>query len=293
MVCSNCGLVQQTSEILEVPSIAVMDDLHYVGYNPGFVCGLGSEIPMVKGVFRDGRGRSILPHHEIIYLRLRKASSEIRSRLGSSELRTARLMWQVSELLHLPKPVTESAILMYRRSMPRIQGSCVRHAALAACCLIYTAREFSNITTLSMKEALKAFARKGVKLKARDILKAGFLIKSDLIICRSEDYLYRILDRLVSLLDKRTIMKCGFEDRFKLLQKLYSISKNLLSNIGPEVRRGRNPLLLASAVVYASTRLLSPFTIKSPISQRIVALASGTVEYSLRETYESLKGVLP
>jgi len=293
LVCSSCGLVQSCIDVLEVPPNGVFTEgSRFIGYSPSFVGGPGSEILNDGIALKDGKSQVILPQREEFYLRLRNSASKMRSRSGSSELRTSRLIWSVSELLHLPKPVTESAVLAYRRSAPKISGSGIRHAALAACCLIYVAREFSNATTLSMKEVLKAFARRGVELRTRDILKAGFLVESGRAICKSEDYLYRILDRLVSSLDNRILRRCGCEDRFQLLQKLFFLSKKLLEGIGPDARGGRNPILLASAVVYASTRLLSPTSVKSPISQRIVALASGTLEYSVRETYEDIKDSL-
>ncbi|MBO3802518.1 MAG: hypothetical protein JTT11_01370 [Candidatus Brockarchaeota archaeon] len=289
LVCSSCGLVQRNLDVFELPSGAVEGGPRFCGYSPGFAGGPRSKIPRGWFELKDGKGRSIPPHLGGFYSRLGKADSNTRS--GSSERRTSRLVWRVSEQLNLPKPVAESAILAYRRSAPKVNGSGITHAALAACCLIYAARGLPR-ASFSAKEVMEAFARRGVRLRARDVLRAGFLLESGRTVCRSEDYLYRILDKLVCSLDERTLKRCGCEDRFKLLQKLFSSSKKMLEGLGPEARRGRNPLLLASAVVYASTRLLSPSSAKSPISQRIVAIASETMEYSVREAYEGLKGLL-
>lgn len=289
LVCSSCGLVQRCMEMNEIQLDESTDDHHFLGYSPGLVDGLGSEIQRRAGVVKDGKGRLIPYDREGLYLRLGDASNNIHTKSQGSDLRIIRLIWGASKLLNIPDSVASATTHLYRKSVRKIRRGNVRYAALAACCLIYVCRGLNDLAPISVRDVLEAFARRGVKLRTRDILKAGFLIESDRPIRRGEDYLYPILDRLVSLIDEKALRRCGFEDRFLLLQTLLSLSSNLLKNVGPDVRRGRNPLLLASAAIYASSKSLSPQSTKSLISQRIVALASGAVEYSVRETYESLK----
>lgn len=289
LVCSSCGLVQRWFEMSELKFSYENDDHHSLGYSPGLVDGLGSEIQMDAGTPKDGRGQLIPFDREGLYQRLGYASANLRIRSLGSDTRIVQLMWRVSRLLDLPDSVASSAVHLYRSSAMKIRRRNVRRAALGACCLIYVTRGVGDLTPVSVHDVLEAFARRGARLRTREILRAGFLIESDRPVRRGEDYLYPILDRLVSLIDERALRRCGYEDRFLLLQKLLSISRALLKAIGPEVRRGRNPLLVASAVIYASSKLLFPQSTKSLISQRVVALASGAVEYSVRETYESLK----
>jgi len=290
LVCSSCGLVQSCMEMTEVQLDGErIDDHHFMGFSPGIVDGLGSEILRKAGTLRDGKGKLIPYDREGLYLRLGDASSNMHIKSQGSDLRIVRLIWDVSKILNIPGSVTLATVYLYRKSVRKIRRGYVRYAALAACCLIYVTRGLNDLTPISVRDVLEAFARRGVKLRTRDILKAGFLIESDRPIRKGEDYLYPILDRLVALIDDEALRRYGFVDRFLLLQRLLSLSSNLLKSVGPEVRRGRNPLLLASAAIYASSRSLSPQSTKSLISQRLVALASGAVEYSVRETYESLK----
>jgi transcription initiation factor TFIIIB Brf1 subunit/transcription initiation factor TFIIB len=289
LVCSSCGLVQRCFEISELYFSYEGDGHHCLGYSPGLLDGLGSEIQMDEGNPKDGRGQLIPFDREGLYQRLGDASAHLRIRSLGSDTRTVQLMWRVSRLLNLPRSATSSAVHLYRGSATKIRRGNVRRAALAACCLIYANRRAGDLMPLSVHEVLEAFARGGTRLRTREILRAGFLIESGRPIRKGEDYLYPILDRLVSLIDERALRRCGYEDRFHLLQRLLSIARALLKAIGPEVRRGRNPLLVASAAIYASSKLLCPPSTKSLISQRVVALASGTGEFSVRETYESLK----
>jgi len=289
-VCSSCGLVQRCMGMTEIQlGGESMDDHHFLGSSPGLIDGLGSEIQRRSGTLKDGKGRLIPYDREGLYLRLGGASTSIHLKSQGSDLRIIRLIWGVTKLLNIPDSVALATTHLYRKSVKNVSRVNVRYAALAACCLIYVTRMLNDLTPISLRDVLGAFARRGVKLRTRDILKAGFLIESDRPIRKGEDYLYPILDRLVSLIDEKSLRRCGFEDRFLLLQRLLSLSSNLLKSIGPDVRRGRNPLLLASAAIYASSKSLSPQSTKSLISQRMVALASGAVEYSVRETYESLK----
>jgi len=288
-VCSSCGLVQSCMEMTEVKLDGErLDDHHFVGYSPGIIDGLGSEIIRQAGALRDGKGKLIPYDREGLYMRLGDATYNIHVKSQGSDLRIVRLIWDASKLLNIPDSVALATAYLYRKSVRKIRRGYVRYAALAACCLIYVTR-LNDFTPISVRDVLEAFARRGVKLRTRDILKAGFLIESDRPIRKGEDYLYPILDRLVALIDEKALRRCGIEDRFLLLQRLLSLSSNLLKLVGPEVRRGRNPLLLASAAIYASSKSLSRQSTKSLISQRLVALASGAVEYSVRETYESLK----
>jgi len=289
LVCSSCGLVQHCLEMSELQFNGENDDHHSLGYSPGLIDSLGSEIQMDAGTRKDGSGKLIPFDREDIYQRLEDASANLRIRSLGSDTRTIQLMWRVSKLLDLPDSVASSAVHLYRSSAMKIKRGQIRRAALAVCCLIYATRWLGDLAPISVRDILEAFARRGVRLRTREILRAGFLIESDRPVRRGEDYLYSILDRLVSLIDERALRRYGCDDRFLLLQKLLSMSRALLKAIGPEVRRGRNPLLVASAVIYASSKLLCPQSTKSIISQRVVAQASGAVEYSVRETYESLK----
>jgi transcription initiation factor TFIIIB Brf1 subunit/transcription initiation factor TFIIB len=292
LVCSSCGLVNRSLDYAELGQGNEESEYpHLLGHPPGLISGLGSEIRLYGGQ-RDGKRRQISPSAEALCLRLGNAAAGLRLRTRSSEARNIKLMWQVSKSLGVPQPVAEAAVLLYRRSAGKFDRGHVRHAALAACCLIYIMRNLPGPTPSSVNQVLKAFSDRGARLRTRDILRAGFVIESKRPIRRSEDYLYPILDRVTSLIDERTLQKCGSSDRFQLLQRLLSLSRVFLADLGPEVRKGRNPFLVASAVIYASAKLLCPSSPKSPISQRVIAQASGAIEYSVRETYEGLRQFL-
>jgi transcription initiation factor TFIIIB Brf1 subunit/transcription initiation factor TFIIB len=160
-------------------------------------------------------------------------------------------------------------------------------------CLFMAIREFKDCAPVTIQELAGIFKSLGHRVSVRSIVrelpKLQGKLGTNVHIRRSEEYLNRIVSSVVSQPEVQFRLKgCNVDSeeyRFNVLSKASSILKEL----SLPLRGGRNPFILAVSAVYAADRRLSEANkMKPTLTQRILAKATGTAEYSLRDHYCSL-----
>ncbi len=75
----------------------------------------------------------------------------------------------------------------------------------------------------------------------------------------------------------------------KYKKELTFISENLLIKLSRKLRGGRNPLILAGAIVYCADKILAIKNHqKKVLTQKLISSATKIAEYSIRDHYVSL-----
>jgi transcription initiation factor TFIIIB Brf1 subunit/transcription initiation factor TFIIB len=106
---------------------------------------------------------------------------------------------------------------------------------------------------------------------------------------RSEEYLNRLISTVVTQPEIQSRIN---ESRISVEEYecgIHSAALSMLKELDSSIRGGRNPFILAVSSIYAADRKVSESRgIKPILTQRILARATGTAEYSLRDHFCSL-----
>jgi transcription initiation factor TFIIIB Brf1 subunit/transcription initiation factor TFIIB len=190
--------------------------------------------------------------------------------------------------------VRNRAAYYYRKiTSSKISADTSNRLITVSACLFIAIREFKDCAPVTIQELAEIFRGLGHRASVRSIVRELPKLQSRLGINvhvrRSEEYLNRIVSSVVAQPEVQHRLRetdMGTEEyRFSAS----SIALSILKGLSQSARGGRNPFILAVSAVYAADRRLSETKRVKPIlTQRILAKATGTAEYSLRDHFCSL-----
>jgi len=267
-----------------------------IGSRPYFVGGLGAYIGFNKSFFfKDRNGRPLPKDRQHLFGHL-KATYDGQNRFRGHETtyRCFCSLNRVAEIMRFPKVVSRRAAYLFRkaiRSQRKVKGA--TSLVLMGYCVLLATREFDRTIPSRIQEIATAFRRLGHRVTAKSILRLGTEYRDLLVVrqqpFRSEDYLGRILDKVVS--DEQVLHRIGQVsiDPLEYQQRMILVSSELLGRINGAERGGRNPYVFAVSAVYAGERRLAKENGRKPIlTQKILAKIAGVAEYSIREHFCSV-----
>lgn len=305
IVCTHCGLVIGESHTLYVDSLfnkgrSPFDSRilgqNEIGSRPYFVGGLGAYIGFNRSFFfKDRNGRPLSEDKQHLFGHL-KATYDRQNRFRGHETtyRCFCSLNRVAEILRLPRMVSQRAAYLFRkaiRSQRRVKGA--TSVTLMGYCVFLATREFDRTIPSRIREITAAFRRLGHRVTVKSVLRLGSEYRDLLAVrqqpFRSEDYLVRILDKVVS--DAQVLHRLGQVpiDPLGYQHRMISVSSELLGRINGADRGGRNPYVFAVSTVYAGERCLARESgRKTILTQKILAKIAGVAEYSIREHFCSV-----
>ncbi len=108
---------------------------------------------------------------------------------------------------------------------------------------------------------------------------------------KSEKYLPRFINEIIThqSLKERLIKKGIKWNLSKYKKELTIMAEFLLKNLNRKQRGGRNPLILAGAIIYCADKILAiKNSQKKILTQKLISSATKIAEYSIRDHYVSL-----
>ena len=141
----------------------------------------------------------------------------------------------------------------------------------------------------------KAFQNYGHRVNPRLILRDGIRYKrhisQDSAPHKSEDYITRLIDNVIqhNELEERLIKKGNIWSRKEFQINLTKKCREILKFLTLGRRGGRNPFILAGAIIYLADKLLArQYDQKAVLTQKVISDATKIAEYSIRDHYVNL-----
>jgi transcription initiation factor TFIIIB Brf1 subunit/transcription initiation factor TFIIB len=302
-VCEKCGLV--INKIFENSSFSFGKNEHlnssnkqYValGNRTDFVGGLGTYIGYENSNYlKDKKGRLLSPPEQRLYRRLKKNYSKfLRIKNHETEYRIFKILKKISTYLSLNKNVRNNAAFYYKK-ITKKGKEIINNISLIAFCIFIAVREENFNSPITINEITSAFQKFGHRVNPRLILRDGLKYKKLLDIKskphQSENYIIRLVNQIINHkeLQERLINKGSPWSKNEFQQKLTRKSRKILEKLSIWKRGGRNPFILAGAVIYLADKLLAnENSLKSVLTQNLVSEATGIAEYSIRDHYVNL-----
>ncbi len=305
VVCTNCGLVLSESVTFDVdppcnqkhsPAFSRVWDQTEIGSQPYFVGGLGAYIGFNRSFFfKDRRGKPLPAESQHLFAHLKAAyDGQNRFRGYETTYRCFCALNRVAEILKLPKMIRRRAAYLFRKAIAnRRVAEGETSLVLIGYCILLAIREFDRTAPSRIKEIATAFQKIGHRVTSKSIVRVGSEYR-DLLTpgqrpTRSEDYLGRILDRVVS--DKRVLeeLKRLSTKPFEYRRSITPVLAKLLGRINAAERGGRNPYVFAASTLYAAEVSLAKQTGRRQLfTQKTIAEIAEVAEYSIREHFCSI-----
>jgi transcription initiation factor TFIIIB Brf1 subunit/transcription initiation factor TFIIB len=304
-VCSSCGLIvspqlaESECDINKYPidSLGNAEMSHSsLGERLHIVDSLGSYIDYHnKAYFCDSQGEPLSSNRQALFRRL-KYHYDLKSRTEKRETdyNALRVLNRVSALLRLSENVRNRAAYYYRKiTSEKLSAEIGNKLITVSTCLFIAIREFKECAPITIQEIAEIFRGLGHRVSVRSIVRELPKLQSKLGINvhvrRSEEYLNRIVSSVVAQPEVRQRLHEAGTDAEEYGFNTSSIALSILKGLSQSARGGRNPFILAVSAVYAADRKISESNKMKPIlTQKILAKATGTAEYSLRDHFCSL-----
>ncbi|WXG45753.1 MAG: hypothetical protein WED05_03555 [Candidatus Atabeyarchaeum deiterrae] len=304
-VCSKCGLV--VSDELMQPEYStcsyLIDTLgngershSSLGNRLHIVDSLGSYIDYHnKSYFCDSQGQPLSSKNQALFRRL-KYNYDLKSRTDKRETdyNALRILNRASVLLRLSDNVRNRAAYYYRKiTSSKLRQEISNRLITVATCLFIAVREFKECAPITIQELTQVFRGLGHRVNVRSVVRELPTLQSrlgtGLHVRRSEEYLNRILSSVVVQPEIRRKLDDAKLNVGEYQSTILSIALSIFRVMSMAARGGRNPFILAASTVYAADRRLSQERGTKPVlTQRTLANATGTAEYSLRDHFCSL-----
>ncbi len=273
-----------------------------LGNRTDYVGGLGSFIDYEKSKYlRDFNGRLLKPEPQKHFRRIKKSYELFSSIQGSeTEYRVLSILSIIAKKINLTKQVRINAAYFYKKILAAEGKFHTNITTLAYC--VYEAKKLEKQNApINIEEIAEAFRGHAHRVTSRLILRRGLdyghhikqILKSknkNKKVNRNSSLNY--FERLISNIANKTSLK----DRLKMKENSWSVSHYVmqLKRKSFDVYRalpillsgGRNPFILAGAIIYLADKLLAKeHHHKSILTQKIIAKATNITEYSIRDHY--------
>lgn len=300
LVCSNCGIVNQSIIISETGNAQIpWDHEMSPGKRVHIVDGLGSYIGYHNdGFFHDVKGSTLSTKNQYKYRKL-KRKYNLRIKIGNHETDYRSLMSlnRVTSFLGISDNVRKRAAYLYKIVTISEQNNKIEkisnHIVLVALCLMVAIRESAANAPIRLSEIVNLFKDLGHRVSGKAIVKLAQILPSELGISlkirKSEDYIQRIVS---SILENDDIMirlkELGFSD-IEYEKRLIKYSREILSETNLKTRGGRNPYIFAVSVVYCADRIIGKIqNHRQILTQKTLASICQVAEYSIRDHHRTV-----
>ncbi|NHK31998.1 MAG: hypothetical protein FK730_11645 [Asgard group archaeon] len=300
LVCSNCGIVNQSVIISESGNAQVpWDHEMSPGKRVHIVDGLGSYIGYHNdGFFHDVKGSTLSTKNQFKYRKL-KRKYNLRIKIGNHETDYRSLMSlnRVTSYLGISDTVRKRAAYLYKIVTTAEQSKKIEkisnHIVLVALCLMVAIRESAANAPIRLSEIVNLFKDLGHRVSGKAIVKLAQILPFELGISlkirKSEDYIQRIVS---TILENNDIKNRLTELEFSAIDyenRLLRYSREILGDTNLRTRGGRNPYIFAVSVVYCADRIIGKIqNHRQILTQKTLAIICQVAEYSIRDHHRTV-----
>ncbi|UCG00580.1 MAG: hypothetical protein JSW11_13240 [Candidatus Heimdallarchaeota archaeon] len=304
IVCMNCGLV--ANKIYEKPTIQLIkaessfgSQFASISERPSAMKSLGTYIGTYRKRFlADAKGAQLKIPAKQQFRRLKSLNDIYLHFNGRQrEYRGYNLLTTMCSILQITDAAKADALFLYRSVQSHLHGE------LKLSCLIMGSLYLSirsRKENIELARLVTAAQSRGYFILGKDIIKAASLIRQHARIrishVKSEEYLDNVISRLHKDREiTKQLQKKVFVEKAEYFRCLKLGAKNLLANFPQSDRGGRNPFILAAAIIIASDIMLARqnsfyhcYKRKSRrgiLTQKHIAKILGIAEFTLREHY--------
>jgi transcription initiation factor TFIIIB Brf1 subunit/transcription initiation factor TFIIB len=281
LVCSRCGLVQEILPDRAVASLVLSKQR------------LGSVISKKTASFIDCTERDISSPNQLKFNRLKKLQDSIYGGSCLDVFQLHRDLEHVARYLMLPDDVIELSMNCFDGVISKVRNPYNSYALLMAVCLVSASRTAGERAPVKLTEIVDAFEREGhhlsVKVLAKTLCYASNIIPLNKKFRQSEDYVGKVIDKLKNSPCIIVRIRAVHLSTDFYFAELSAISKELLSQIPPPKRSGKNPFLLAASAVYEGSSTISKRYMFPQLFTKVqFSKDVGIAEYTLRSHLASV-----
>lgn len=244
-----------------------------------------------SSVLNDIRNNPLSPETQKKFKRLiRYYNKPAKTKFNETEARILTILNRVSGYLQLKKNVIENAAFYYKKILKN-EVRVINNVCVLALSIFMCTRVEGNYNSISILEIAQVFTQLGHHVTPRLILRArvryGKYFNIEIVPNNPNRYFPRFIENL--LVNKEFLARFNrdsYEDlnRYRLQLNLAVI--HIMKFLPPKLYLGRNPVILASALIYAADRIIAKNRGSMVIlTQKIVADSTNVAEYSLRDHY--------
>ena len=307
IVCKNCGLV--ADKIYEKPALQLIKtDRSYgstyasISKRPSTMKSLGSYIGAYrKNLLTDIQGSQLKIPAKRQFKRLKPLNDIYLHFDGRQrEYRGHSFLTTICSILQITDAAKADALYLFQSVHSHLRGE-LKLSSLIMGSLYLAIR--SRKENIELARLVAAAQNRGYFIHGKDIVRAASLIRQHAKIrvshVKSEEYLGNIIGRLER--DPEILKKVQKKIRAKkseYFQYLKLCARELLKNFPKTDRGGRNPFILAVAIIVAADVMLARQKIvprcykrksrRGIITQKQAALILNLAEFTLREHYLEL-----
>ncbi len=303
IVCVNCGLIDK--QIYEKPSIQLISSEGSYGSqyasiseHPSRMKTLGTFIgSFQKKNFVDSSGTQLALAKKLQYRRLKSINDIYLHFNGRQrEYRGFSLLSRVCSSLELTNATKADTLFLFQKVhlqlKKKMKLSCLIMGALYLA--VRTRKE-----NIELNRLVKAVQINGYSLAGKDIIRSASLIRQYAKIrvrhVKSEEYLDTIIGRIQKDYLLRSAIQKRTSNREEFFQYLKVVAKQLLNRFPLTKRGGRNPFILAAAMINAADVLLARHKVfpecylrqsrRGVLTQKKLSEILEIAEFTLREHY--------
>jgi transcription initiation factor TFIIIB Brf1 subunit/transcription initiation factor TFIIB len=271
MVCSSCGTVLQKM-VIEPREDRRPQAIDYTTHALGSYLGpldYGYEEQFSRGFSKTSSTYRYL-----------KTISDHSYKEGTNIYTCAKLMERICEKLALPSVVMAQSVRISKDVMDmKHKGSGFTIAAISAFSII-TACKVCGVTSVGVREVMKAHRALGHRVKPTSIIQMSIDSPVRPMARRAEEYLTRVAAHVPEIPALAGTFSAGYQAR------LLEVARRVLEIIDSTSRGGHNPCALAATSVYAAEVILARMEErKKRLTQSDLAACADVADYTVREQY--------
>jgi len=304
LVCINCGLV--ANNIFENPTIQLIkaeksygSQYASISERPASIKTLGTYVGTYRqSLLADIKGSPLKISAKRKFRRLKSLNDIYLHFSGRQrEYRGYNLLSTICSVLQITDATKADALFLFQRIHPHLQRE-IKLSRIVFGSIYLSLR--SRKENIELSRLVSTAQTQGYAVRGKDIIKSASLIRQHarIRVChvKSEEYLDNILCRLqrdnkiLKKLEKKVVL-----DKNQYFYYLKLTSKKILSRFPSFDRGGRNPFILAAAVIIASDILLAQKNIfsncykkrskRGVLTQKYIAELLDIAEFTLREHF--------
>jgi len=246
--CTRCGLVMPVEEL---------QSERFIIRDGEFKCGSrGVGLPGSLAYHDKGLTTKVSGRYKLLQKRAIFTGKELKKIEAHSQLN------KVCALLNLPKPVRDTAAILYRKYATVGDGKKPRRSVIIGAC-VYAACKLHGILKLPADFKKVGIGKQAIKVARRKILK-NYQLESRKLLPQAEDYIPLICNRL---------------GRHDLINNAVAVVRSAGDKL-----IGKSPVSIAAAAVYFAAGSSG-----EPLTQKNIAEVAGVTEVTIRNLCKILR----
>ncbi len=296
--CADCGIVYSDFQLdSNMPLISNQNKtgsivFHSIGKQINYASEQGSDIGYNnRSIMRDIKNQPLHPEVQKKFKRLiRYYDRPTKTKFNETEARILSILNRVSCYLRLNKHVVDDTAYFYKKILKN-EGKVKNNVCVLALCIFMCSRSETNKDPIGINDISEIFNQLGHHITPRLILRSrvryGKYFNLDLAPVNPNRFIPKLIESLLEnkeFVEKFKTESCEDIEDYRL--ELMKTIEYIISKLPSKLYIGRNPIILASALIYAADRLIArKYGNRVILTQKMVSDSANVAEYSLRDHF--------